>query len=204
MGFARGCAATLLWLTLGPGGPTDLDGQGDGGDDVAATVGVLAAGAGVLGLGVFDIATAPRSARRYNENSLAIRPLFDPEPGRYGLAFSVSAGQWVRADALRNAGGRSPRGLSQTAKSAGVATLWSLGATLIPSGIGLALAGGGGWNDNQTTLAIGVVGMVGGWVFGPSAGHWYAEQRGRAWATTGIRAGLLVLGLLALSTISFD
>jgi hypothetical protein len=193
--------AAVLWLTIGLAGPAALGGQSE---DVPATVGVLAAGVGVLGIGLFDIATASASARRYNERHLALNPLFDPKARRYGPALSFSVGRSIRSPEPQSLDTRRPIGLPQGAKSHKTATLWSLGATLIPSGIGLATAAGGGWNDNKTTLAIGIAGMASGWLFGPSAGHWYAEQHGRAWTTTGLRVGLVVLGLLALSTVSFD
>jgi hypothetical protein len=201
MRYARSCAPVLLLLTVGLTEPAALDGQDE---DVAATVGVLAAGAAVLGVGVFDIATAGGSARRYNERNLALRPLFDPQARRYGLALSFSVGNSIRSSEPRTVEPWPAGGLPQVPRSSKTATFWSLGATLIPSGIGLAMATAGGWNDNHTTLGIGIAGMASGWLFGPSAGHWYAEQHGRAWITTGLRAGLMVLGLLALSTVSFD
>lgn len=214
MRFLENGAPALLWLSIGLAQPAPLDGQNE---DVLAYTGVVAAGVGVLAVGVFDIATASESARRYNDRAVALKPVFDPVARRYGLGFSFSVGKSADRRVIGSSELRSERrggppgvhGLRRRAPPRGVkspasATLWSLGATLIPSGLGLAIGGGGGWNDNQTTLWIGVAGLASGWLFGPGAGHWYAEQHGRAWTTTGLRLGLTVLGLLALSTVSFD
>lgn len=162
MRIARGCAHALLGLTVGLVQPAGLDGQND---NALGAAGSVAAGVAIIGVGIFDISTAPASAQRHNERNLL-------PPGE--------------------------------AKSPRTALLWSVGATLLPSALGLATAAVGGWNDNQTTLGIGIAGMASSWIFGPSAGHWYAGESARGWATTGIRAGLFALGVLALSTMSFD
>jgi hypothetical protein len=75
---------------------------------------------------------------------------------------------------------------------------------LIPVGVGVAAGTGAGWNDNHATLGIAIAAIGSGLIFGPSAGHWYAERHGRAWATTGLRAGLLILGFLAFSGLEFE
>lgn len=174
-------------------------------DDTFAAVVVVASAAGILTVGAYDILTAKSSARTYNERALSLAPWIELDEKRYGLSLSFAVGgpsvaerPWPGGPGLR------ARYSMQEAKSPRAATLWSLGATLIPAGIGVATASAGRWNDNRTTLAIGLIGIGAGAIFGPSAGHWYAERHGRAWVTTSVRAAMLVLGFLAASSLEFD
>src|SRR6185437_1169689 len=56
----------------------------------------LVAAVVVTGSAVYDMATAPASARRYNRQHLAITPLLDPRRGSYGLSLSWSFGRASR------------------------------------------------------------------------------------------------------------
>ena len=192
-------AALLLSMALSDAEPLRAQ-ENDG----LAAVGVSVSVLGILGTGAYDILTARSSVRRYNEQALSLAPWFDLDEQRYGLSLSLAVGG-PSAPAQPGAASSLQTGLStQNAKSPGAGTLWSLGATLVPAGIGIVTATAGGWNDNHTTLGIAIAAIGSGLLFGPSAGHWYAERNGRAWTTTGLRAGLLVLGLVALSGLEFD
>ncbi len=63
----------------------------------------LVSAAAVTGLAIYDIATAPASARRYNERHLAIVPQVDPWHGRYGFSASLSFGRSPRGSAPSSA-----------------------------------------------------------------------------------------------------
>lgn len=53
----------------------------------------LLSGLGILGVGVYDIATAPASAQRYNEQHWSVAPVMDARDHRYGLAMAYTFGQ---------------------------------------------------------------------------------------------------------------
>jgi hypothetical protein len=164
----------------------------------------LASGIGIIAIGAFDIATAPSAARRYNTR-VAITPWIDSRASRYGLSLRLRLGTPRHVVPERHGLNALPPATQRPPpKTPSMALLWSLGATLVPTTAGLAAATLGGWNDNHGTLAVGVAGMSLGWLVGPSAGHWYAEQHTRAWLTTGARVALYGIGLWALSTVSFD
>ena len=80
----------------------------------------------MTGLAVYDIATAPASARRYNQQHLAIVPHVDLRHGSYGFSVSLPLGR-VR-------------------KSPGTAVALSLVSTVAPMGVGVAMGNNaGGW-----------------------------------------------------------
>jgi hypothetical protein len=140
--------------------------------------GFLVAAVVVTGSALYDLATAPASARRYNRQHLAIVPLIDPRRGSYGLALSWSFG-------------RSPRGGVAPAppahKSPGTAAVLSIVATGAPIITGLAQG-----NDTGAKL------FLGGLVIGPSVGHLYAEQFGRGFGTIALRGAATALGLWSI------
>jgi len=159
--------ATCLLLGAGSARAQDCSG---GGFLVAAVV--------VTGSAVYDMATAPASARRYNRQHLAIVPLIDPRRGSYGLSLSWSFGRRPRA-------GVSP--VAPTRKSPGTAAVLSIVATGAPIATGFALG-----DDTGAKL------FLGGLVIGPSVGHLYAEQFGRGFGTIALRGAATALGLWSI------
>ena len=129
----------------------------------------------VAGLVVFDIATAPASARRYNHH-LAVVPRVDVRHGSYGFAASWSFGRSSRVRASSYA--------APAHKSPGTAFVLSLTSTAAPILLGAAMQDDAG----------GVL-VVSGLIIGPSVGHLYAGQVGRGLGTMGLRAAGTVAGL---------
>ena len=138
----------------------------------------LVAAVVVTGSGLYDIATAPASARRYNRQHLAIAPLLDPRRGSYGLSLSWSFGRSARARVPAAAPAR---------KSPGTAVVLSIVSTGAPVITGLALR-----NDTGARL------FLGGLVVGPSVGHLYAEQLGRGLGTIALRGAATAWGLWSI------
>ena len=129
----------------------------------------------VGGSAIYDIATASKSARRYNEKHLSVAPLVNPRDGSYGVMASWSFG-------------RSRRAPPPPSKSPSTAFQWSFFSTVVPMGAGgLALAS----SDNEA----GAVVFLGGLVVGPSIGHFYAGQAGRGIGTLLLRGAGTVIGI---------
>ena len=81
--------------------------------------------------------------------------------------------------------------------SESVALNRSLWGTIVPIGLGLAMAasaGNEGPNGSGEIGALGFMAFTGGLVVGPSLGYFYAGERGRAWRGLGLR----ILGYGAL------
>lgn len=133
----------------------------------------------VVGSAIIDIAGAPASARRYNQKHLSIRPLLDPRHGSYGFSASLSFGRSSHL-ALQSA--------VPAQKSPSTAFWLSFTTTTVPVAAGLAAQD-----------AAGGVLFLSGLVIGPSVGHFYAGQVGRALGPLAIRAGGSALGLSALA-----
>ncbi|MCH9015831.1 MAG: hypothetical protein IH877_09130 [Gemmatimonadetes bacterium] len=155
--------------------------------------GLVAGALAFSGLVVYDIATAPASARWYNSNRLAMSPIINPREHAYGVAFSVPLGSTPPRVASTFSSNRQAAG----AKSEGRALLWSLGATIGPMIPGLLFA-----QSNQNHGAAAAL-IIGGLLFGPSAGHWYAERWGRGFASVGARLGVSAVGIALASDCSF-
>jgi hypothetical protein len=66
-------------------------------------------------------------------------------------------------------------------KSPQNALFLSLGGTLIPSVIGASFIISGNRHDDMPLLITGIALPATGWVFGPSAGHFYAKQISKGW-----------------------
>ena len=84
---------------------------------------------------------------------------------------------------------------AQETKSEGTASLLSLTGTLLPIGLGVAMAA----SDDQSgagTLLIGT-----GLYLGPAAGYWYGGASGRGWKGVGIRFGITGAAILAIGGI---
>lgn len=137
---------------------------------VAATV--------VVGSALYDIATAPGSARRYNRTHVAIVPVVDPRRGSYGLSVSLSFGRSSRA---------APAAAAPVRKSPTTAVILSLASTAGPTLAGVAIG-----NDTGAKL------FLGGLIIGPSVGHLYAGQFGRGLGTIALRGAGTVLGLWSI------
>jgi len=169
----------------------------DGAADLAG-IGVLAGGLTVIVYGISDIISAHESAEKYNSGITEIIPIQKTLQVNYRVpAFARSS---FSRDALLKTNNRRnvyTFQMSKERKSPATATWWSLGSTLIPTGAGFILMEAGGWNDNMTTLTTGLIAISGGWIFGPSAGHWYAEQSSRAWKTALIRAVAFGVGFFS-------
>ena len=140
---------------------------------------------GAAAVAVYDIVSAPASARWYNQRALAVTPFLQPEERRVGLAFSMplSLGSSPR-EPLRLTTGAPGR------KSPAAALALSLGATAVPIALGAML----GSTDAVSNEAVGAL-VAGGILIGPSVGHWYSERWVRGFATVALRAaaGALVL-----------
>lgn len=173
--MARAFGLTTVFLvSRGP------DAHGTGLSQDCSPIGVYVSTFAVAGLGVFDIVTAPSSARRYNESRLSIAPIVDIRRHSYGLSFAWSYGKAMRAPR--------DRASVQARKSAAGAFVLSLASTGVPMVVGAAAGGGGGW---------GWV-FLGGVVVGPSVGHLYAEQFGRGLGTAALRGLGTAVGIASL------
>jgi hypothetical protein len=147
----------------------------------------LVSAVAVTGLAVFDIVTAPASARRYNQRHLVVAPFVDTRHHSYGFSASLSFGrptptpqQFVRSSSAI-AGDSAP-----ARKSPGGAFVLSFGSTTVPMAVGAAAGGGGGWV------------FLGGLVVGPSVGHFYSGQVGRGLGTVALRGAGTAIGLYSL------
>jgi hypothetical protein len=137
--------------------------------------GVFFVSAAVVGASaIYDIATASKSARHYNQTHLSVTPLVNPRRGSYGVMASWSFGRSRRAPAA--------------AKSPSTAFQLSFFSTVVPMGAGaLALAS----SDNEAGALV----FLGGLVVGPSVGHFYAGQVGRGIGTTLLRGAGTAIGV---------
>ena len=137
----------------------------------------LASAVVVSGLALYDIGTAPASARKYNRDHLVVVPHLDPVRGAYGFRATLPLGR----------SRRSVHSVSPSRRSPGTAFALSLGLTAIPVGAGLAIGNDtGGWM------------FLSGVVIGPSMGHFYAGQPGRALGTTALRAAGTLIGIASI------
>jgi len=85
-------------------------------------------------------------------------------------------------------------------KSKTAAVLWSIGVTTIAPALGILLD----WSDERRgdwRTPCGWIGILGGFILGPSTGHFYAEQWGRGLKTVGIRVGIGVAGITGTSIL---
>ena len=145
--------------------------------------GVFYVSAAVVGASaIYDIATASKSARHYNETHLSVTPFVNPRGGggSYGVMASWSFGRARRAPV-------------PAPKSPSTAFQLSLFSTLVPMGAGaLALASSSGESE------AGAFVFLGGLVVGPSVGHFYAGQAGRGIGTTLLRGAGTVIGIASI------
>ena len=139
--------------------------------------------AAVAGSVIYDIASAPASARRYNRAHLSIAPRVDPRHGSYGISAAWSFGRSSRLASR-------PVAVPAT-KSPSTAFVLSFASTAAPMLVGAAMA-------NANTDAGWVI-FFGGMVIGPSVGHFYVGQVGRGLGTSALRAAGTAIGLYAIA-----
>ena len=152
--------------------------------------------ASLVGFGVlfiYDIVSAPHSAKRYNECHASMLRFIRHK--QYALSSDNLFGEPVFSRAALIKSNRKTiiytvKQKEKREKSPGVAVLWSLGATAIPPLLGGALTDG--------TLE-GIL-IVSGITLGPSAGHFYAKRYSRGLLTSALRIGL---GALFISYFEF-
>ena len=172
--------------------------QGAGATTVAqgCSEGLFYVSAGVVtASAIYDISSAPASARRYNRAHLSIAPLVNPRNGSYGFSASwsfghsshvpsrsvaVSARKWpARSDSV------------PATKSPATAFLLSFSSTTAAMLTGYAVGNAGtdaGWYM-----------FLGGLVIGPSVGHFYVGEVGRGLSTIALRGAGTVAGLYAIA-----
>lgn len=140
--------------------------------------GVFIVSAAVVGgSAIYDIATASKSARRYNQTHLSLAPLVNPRNGSYGVMASWSFGRSRPVPAQ---------------KSPSTAFQLSFFSTVVPMGAGtIALASS---SDNEA----GAFAFLGGLIVGPSVGHFYAGQGGRGIGTLLLRGAGTALGIASI------
>ncbi len=145
---------------------------------------------GLGGLILFDIATAPLSADRYNKKQAQRSPTMNLRQGSLGLAFRFSFNRAHPLDAgtvKRYTPPVPSFARQQKRKSPALAFMLSWGATFTP----IFLAAEFGVED----LGVAYLILSGAVVLGPSVGHWYAEQYSRGLLTAGLRALMVVVFL---------
>ncbi|HEY6059064.1 MAG TPA: hypothetical protein VIV10_00630 [Gemmatimonadales bacterium] len=134
----------------------------------------------VTGLAVWDIASTPRSVRRYNERHVTVEPAVNLREHRYGVTVAVPLGR-------RRAPPVAERRTAAGPKSAATGVLLGVGATGVPIGTGLLMgADAGAWV------------FLSGVVVGPSVGQFYAGQTARAAGTIALRAAGSAVGISSL------
>ena len=146
---------------------------------------------GLGGLILFDIATAPLSADRYNKKQAQRSPTMNLRDGSLGLAFrfSFNRARLLHAGYVNRYTPPVPSfARQQKRKSPALAFMLSLGATFAPILLG---AESGVFEDLGVTYLI----FSGALVLGPSVGHWYAEQYSRGLLTAGLRVLMVALFL---------
>ncbi len=184
--------STLILIILS-GSFSSANAEHRSGNGVGLAVGSI----GFLALMIYDIATAPSSARHYNESFFCMFPLI---PDRPVIRTTYTFGQpkFTRAALLNNSTLPETFTLGQTGehKSPKAALHWSLGATLVPISVGIITEVVASEKRGDTTLEIfGGVLISTGSILGPSAGHFYSNKVGRGLLTSGLRIGFAVLAL---------
>ena len=172
---ASGIAAVLLCL----GSVRNMAAQDCSG------ISFLASAIVVTGSAVYDLATAPASARRYNRQHFAIAPILDPRRGSFGFRASWSFGRASRVGA-----GTVTASALKSPATAAVLSLVSTGGPILT---GFALG-----DDTGAKL------FLGGLIIGPSVGHLYAEQFGRALGTMALRGIATAVGLWSIGSCFSD
>ena len=150
----------------------------------------------IIALGLFDIGTAPFSAKRYNDNLMGMNPLDDKGGKSYSISNNYPFGQSTNSQTkqinryILSIDDFSSKNIGDQRKHPDSALMWSLGATAIPIAAGV-------YAEDQGDDFLAFLLITSGVIVGPSAGHLYAEQYARGWITIGLRTGLSIL-LLAL------
>ncbi len=171
-------------------------GQRLGGDDEKTETLVLGTLA-FVGLVVYDIATAPSSAKHYNEGLRDMFPLIEDRRFVGSGAYTFGQPGFSRAALVKDNSQAIFCELQKSnkkEKSPTTALLWSLGATVIPSAVGLGVVASRNWDF--TTYWVVITSAL---VFGPSAGHFYSGKVVRGVLTSVLRIGFGVLSFYAIN-----
>jgi hypothetical protein len=158
--------------------------------------GFLASTVAVTGLAVFDIATAPASVHRYNEQRVSIAPYVYPRDRSYGLSVSwfYRKSTPVRLQPMRPLPGGSGDSVpSRKSPSKGFAL--SLLSTIAPMAVAVATGNGTG--------PIPPILILAGLEVGPSVGHFYAGQVGRGLTTVALRGIGTAVGIASIASCKF-
>ena len=156
---------------------------------------------GLSGTALFDIVTAPVSAARCNKKQAQLSPAMNLHDRSLGLAlrFSFNRTRPIGTGFVSGYTPSVPHFPRQEKRKSGVsAFMLSLGATVGPILLSVAVEEEGKGIEAAWLL------LTGGLVFGPSVGHWYAEQAGRGWLTVGLRALFVVLFIVELDNLSLS
>lgn len=167
-----------------------------GGEQVAVaqtcSEGIFFASAAVVaGSTIYDIASAPASARHYNQSHLSIAPLVDPRHGSYGLSASWRFGRSSRLASRSITVPVRKRQAAPATKSPSTAFVLSFASTAAPMLGGALMA--------NANIEAGWVFIFGGLVIGPSVGHFYVGNVGRGLGTVALRAAGTAIGLYAIA-----
>lgn len=169
-----------------------------GGDDEKTETLVLGTLA-FVGLIVYDIATAPSSARHYNEGLNGMFPLIEDRKYVGSTVRTFGQPEFSRAALVKNNSQSifcKPKESNKKEKSPTTAFLWSVGATVIPSAVGVGIVASRSWDF--TTYWVMISSAL---VFGPSAGHFYSGKVDRGVLTSVLRIGF---GVLAFYSINWN
>jgi hypothetical protein len=152
---------------------------------------LVAGGLVVLASMIYDIATAPQSARRYNEANFTALQL--PKVKRHAsLNYDFGQPRFNRS-ALVDMQELTITYINQPEpkkKSPKTAFLLSLGLTVAPMSLGYLLAA----SDSENKVWGGVL-LSFGEIVGPSTGHFYAHKIGRGSASALLRLGVSMLAV---------
>ncbi len=163
-------------------------------DDSFGEALIIGATLTIAGTGVFDIATASRSASRYNaQHSLGVIPILNPIERRVGVAFRMPIPLHVTSGPSHEDQTPTYRPPVIDRRSPATATMWSLASTALPIAFG-ALVGSGPfivWRDHRITRVL----------VGPSVGHWYSSRVGRGWTTIVVRVVMMVVGVAGVTSL---
>jgi len=185
---ARALEFTGCFLAIG-GGPKASSAQN------CNSAGIVLSTVGVMGLAVFDIATAPSSVRRYNERRLSVAPYVNPRDRSYGVSVS-----WSFRTSTPGPRGISHRPSPVVSDSVGppksplVGFALSFVSTAAPMAVGVGLGPDGG----------GPAVFLAGVMVGPSVGHFYAGRVVRGLGTIALRGAGVALGVASLAGCFID
>ncbi len=191
----------ITWaaLTLFIIGSASNNAIGELGGDKEKTETLVIGTVAFAALLVYDIATAPSSATRYNEGLIGMYPLIENRKYVESTVKTFGQARFSRSalikDFLQPIFYHSNQ-LKKKEKSPTTALYWSLAATVIPTAIGISFL-----TSESEQHSIGVSGVLlttAGALIGPSAGHFYSKRVGRGLLTVVLRIGFAALALYSI------